>query len=374
MNIAFFGSSLVSAYWNGAATYYRGILKALHKIGYSVTFFEPDVYDRQKHRDLAAVPYAQDVVYAPKMPALKTCLCRAREFDIIVKASGIGVFDEMLEYEVLSLKSSGRTVIFWDVDAPATLNRVLSNPADPFRPLISQYDLILTYGGGEPVKEAYRKLNAVQCVPIYNALDADTHFPVAPAARFKADLSFLGNRMPDREKRVQEFFFKAVEGLPQKQFILGGSGWEYNRRYLLNLQCVGHVFTGDHNAFNCSATAILNISRQDMADYGFSPATRVFEAAGAGACVITDQWAGMELFLQPRTECIAVRSGEELIDLLSVLSPEQARQIGAAARRRVLHEHTYDHRALQLDMLLQTEWTNRQTLKAAQGSNLPSPA
>ena len=29
MKIAFFGSSLVSAYWNGAATYYRGIIRAL---------------------------------------------------------------------------------------------------------------------------------------------------------------------------------------------------------------------------------------------------------------------------------------------------------------------------------------------------------
>ena len=29
LSIAFFGSSLVSAYWNGAATYFRGLLHAL---------------------------------------------------------------------------------------------------------------------------------------------------------------------------------------------------------------------------------------------------------------------------------------------------------------------------------------------------------
>jgi spore maturation protein CgeB len=358
MRIAFFGSSLVSAYWNGAATYYRGILKALHQLGYAITFFEPDAYDRQKHRDLKDVPYATDVVYAPKVPAVKTCLWRAREYDIVVKASGIGVFDQMLEKEILTLKAPNRKVIFWDVDAPATLRRIAADPDDPFRPLIGEYDMILTYGGGAPVVQAYTRFGARLCVPVYNALDAATHYPVAPQPRFRADLSFLGNRMPDRESRVREFFFKTVEQLPHKQFILGGSGWEYNRPALPNLRYVGHVYTADHNAFNVSPTAILNISRQDMADYGFSPATRVFEAAGAGACVITDQWEGLEMFLQPQTECIAVGSGEELVDLLSYLTAEQAARIGRAARRRVLSEHTYEHRARQLNRLLTTQRTN----------------
>lgn len=355
MRIAFFGSSLVSAYWNGAATYYRGILKALHKLGYSITFFEPDAYERQKHRDLQDVPYAEDIVYAPKVPAVKTCLLRAREFDVIVKASGIGVFDQMLEKEILELKAPNRKVIFWDVDAPATLQRITADPDDPFRPLIPEYDMIFTYDGGDPVVQAYTRFGARLCVPVYNALDADTHYPVAPQPRFRADLSFLGNRMPDRESRVREFFFKPVERMPHKQFILGGSGWEYNRPALSNLRYVGHVYTADHNAFNVSPTAVLNISRQDMADYGYSPATRVFEAAGAGACVITDKWEGLEMFLKPQTECIAVSSGDELIDLLSYLTAEQATEIGSAARRRVLSEHTYEHRAKQLNRLLTTE-------------------
>ena len=52
MQVAFFGSSLTSAYWNGAATYYRGIIRALHRRGFRVTFYEPDAYDRQVHRDI----------------------------------------------------------------------------------------------------------------------------------------------------------------------------------------------------------------------------------------------------------------------------------------------------------------------------------
>ena len=52
MKIAFYGSSLLSSYWNGAATYYRGILKALAERGWEITFYEPDAFDRQQHRDI----------------------------------------------------------------------------------------------------------------------------------------------------------------------------------------------------------------------------------------------------------------------------------------------------------------------------------
>ena len=87
-------------------------------------------------------------------------------------------------------------------------------PTDPFRALIPRYDLVLTYGGGEPVVDAYAALGARQCVPIYNALDPTTHYPVPPDPRFAADLGFLGNRLPDREARVEEFFLRAAPRLP----------------------------------------------------------------------------------------------------------------------------------------------------------------
>src|SRR5205809_487477 len=182
MNIAFFGSSLVSAYWNGAATYYRGLIRALAKRGHSITFYESDAFDRQRHRD-----------------------------------------------------------------APATLDRVHTNAADPFLPLIPRYDFVFTYGGGPPVIEAYTKLGAQVCVPIYNALDPSTHHPVDRDARFAADLGFLGNRLPDREARVEEFFLKPAAKLAGRTFLLGGAGWQ-DKPMPVNVKYVGHVYTRDHNA------------------------------------------------------------------------------------------------------------------------------
>jgi spore maturation protein CgeB len=212
-------------------------------------------------------------------------------------------------------------------------------------------DLVLTYGGGDPVISAYRGFGAVHCVPIYNALDPSTHYPVPAQDRFRSDLSFLGNRLPDREARVEAFFLRAAEMLPERHFLLGGSGWA-DKPCPANLQKLGHVATDAHNAFNTSALAVLNINRDSMAATGFSPAKRVFEAAGAGACLITDDFAGVELFLTPGQEVLVVRDGADVVEAMRSLTAATARQIGGAALRRVLQEHTYDRRAAIVDRLL----------------------
>lgn len=344
LKIAFFGSSIVSAYWNGAATYYRGIVKALHKMGHEVTFYEPDILERQEHRDIEDPEFCRVIVYEKDKISLRGLLRNASEADVIIKASGVGAFDEFLEYEVTQLKKKNNLIIFWDVDAPATLDRVETNPQDPFKELIPKYDLILTYGGGQPVIDAYESKGAKKCIPIYNALDTETHFPVEPNTKFEGALAFLGNRLPDREKRVEEFFLKPAANLKNQQFLLGGSGW-IDKPMPENVKYLGHVYTNEHNAFNCTPMAVLNISRDSMAKYGFSPATRVFEAAGAAACIITDYWIGIEEFFEPGKEIIVVKNGEEVEKVISELTPERAKAIGKAAYEKVLAEHTYEHRA-----------------------------
>lgn len=355
LQIAFFGSSLVSAYWNGAATYYRGIIEALHDRGHRITFFEPDAFDRQAHRDLDVVPYAQSVVYKPDLENVEACLARAREADVVVKCSGVGVLDAVLEDAVLELKHPDRKVVFWDVDAPATLERVQAHEGDPFRALIPSYDLVLTYGGGDPVIRTYERLGARRCIPIYNALSPSTHYPVKRDGRFAADLAFCGNRMPDRESRVAEFFFKPASLLPDRRFLLGGNGWGDCTAGLANVRYLGHLYTADHNAFNATPLAVLNVCRDSMARFGFSPPTRVFEAAGAAACIITDNWQGLESFLTPGVECIAVDDGEGVTRSLAALSSDGARQMGELARQRVLAEHTYAQRAEQVEQCLFNE-------------------
>lgn len=352
LDIAFFGSSLVSAYWNGAATYYRGIIHALARRGHRVTFYEPDAYERQKHRDIPDPSWAQVFVYKASEQGVWQALANAANADVWVKASGVGVFDEFLEAAVPQVKRAGALSIYWDVDAPATLARIHDRDDDPMRRLLPEYDLIFTYGGGQPVIDAFCALGARDCVPVYNAVDPATHHPVAPDPRFSADLAFLGNRLPDREARVEEFFFGAAEQQPERRFLLGGNGWQ-DKPMPANVDYLGHIYTRDHNAFNCTPLAVLNISRASMAENGWSPATRVFEAAGAGACLITDAWVGIEDFLEPGREVLVAGNGSEVAAQLDQLDAERARAIGGAARRRVLEEHTYEQRALQVESVLE---------------------
>jgi spore maturation protein CgeB len=370
LNIAFFGSSLISAYWNGAATYYRGIIRALHGLGHRVTFYEPDAFDRQRHRDIPDPNWAEVVVYSAEgADGVEQALAAAAGADLIIKASGVGVFDEWLEAAVLTFKRPHNLIVFWDVDAPATLSRLTDNPRDPFRELIPEYDFILTYGGGAPVVDAYRARGAKACTPIYNALDPETHFPVAAESRFEGTLGFLGNRLPDREARVNEFFFHAARQLPAHGFLLGGNGWDQNVPALKNVCYLGHVYTSEHNAFNCSPRAVLNINRASMAEYGFSPPTRIFEAAGAGACLITDAWEGIEQFLEPGTEVLVAQHGEAVAEHLRGLSAERAAEIGWAARRRILAEHTYAQRARQWEAVLEGQWKPMGAGRKKQGSS-----
>ena len=313
MKIAFYGSSLLSSYWNGAATYYRGLIKALHELGHEITFYEPDVYDRQQHRDLDPPDWCRVVVYPGTLEAARAVTAEAVAPDIVVKASGVGFADNELLAMMLDAARPEALKIFWDVDAPATLAELRADAEHPLRAALQQLDLVLTYGGGNPVIEAYRAVGAADCIPIYNALDPETHHPVAPNARFAADLGFLGNRLPDREARVEAFFLEPAAKLGNQRFLLGGAGWGDKARSA-NINYIGHVGTAEHNAFNCTPKAVLNISRESMAENGFSPATRVFEAAGAAACLITDYWLGIEMFLQPGEEVLVARDGQDVVD------------------------------------------------------------
>ena len=356
MNIFVFGSSLTSTYWNGAATYYRGIYKNLHRLGYKISFAEPAIYDRQSHRDGADVSYADVRIYESPhdIPHL---LKEAGRAQVIIKHSGVGADDARLEQEVLDCRSQKTRIIFWDVDAPATLSRIASDPADPFRALVPEYDAIFTYGGGPPVLSHYGHFGAQLCIPIYNGLDPETHHPVPADPGLVCDLAFVGHRLPDREARVEEFFLKAAELAPEMCFVLGGEGWG-NKSLPSNVRWIGHVGSDRHNVVNCSARMVLNVNRDSMAKVGFSPPTRVFEGAGAGSCLITDAWEGVDQFFTPGSEILVAKTAQDVVSHLRRLNAKQAAVVGHAMMNRALRQHTYELRAKQVQAAIDKLFAN----------------
>jgi spore maturation protein CgeB len=346
VKIFVFGSSIVSSYWNGAATYYRGIYKYLAQRGHRITFAEPDAYGRQEHRDNGDFSYVDSLVYRPASD-IDAVLRRAEEADVVVKHSGIGVNDETLESRVLELQPEA-VVIFWDVDAPATIQRLHANTGDSFRLLVPRYDAIFTYGGGPGIRDQYLRFGARSYTSIYNGLDPDTHHPVPPDPALACDVAFVGNRLPDRERRVEQLFLHAAQLAPQRSFILGGEGWG-DKNLAPNVRWIGHVPTGDHNRVNCSASMVMNINRSSMADFGFSPPTRVFEVAGARACLLCDDWPGIDECFEPGKEIIVIRSAEDVVRALVMYDSAARRTIGDAFHRRALRDHTYAQRAQQAE-------------------------
>lgn len=354
LDIAFFGSSIVSSWWNGACTYYRGVIRGLHDRGHRVTFYEPIAYERQEHRDIGDPDYCDVVVYpAEDERQVRRVVDLAFDADVVIKTSGVGVFDAVLEDAVASVGGPHTTRVFWDVDAPATLAHLESNPDDPFHDVLPRYDLVLTYGGGEPVTRRYSALGAREVAIVYNALDPTTHHPTPADPRFSADCALLANRLPDREERIDEFFFRAAALLPERTFLLGGNGWD-DKAMPDNVRYIGHVGTEHHNAFNCTPRTVLNVTRETMVANGWSPATRVFEAAGAGACLITDAWDGIEQFLAPYSEVLVACDGDDVARYVDTIDSSHAHGIGSRACTRVTNEHTYDHRAALLDSLLRS--------------------
>ncbi len=343
MNVLAIGSSIVSSYWNGAATYYRGIYKYLAARGHRIVFAEPNAFGRQDHLDEGDFSFVESLVYKPESgpQIIREAATRA---DVVIKHSGLGVDDALLESLVPSLDPN-HISIFWDVDAPATISRIASNAGDPFRQAIPLYSAVLTYGGGPEIERAYRSFGAQFYASIYNGLDPETHHPVAPDRTLQCDVAFLGNRLPDREARVDELFLRAAKLAPQKSFLLGGEGWA-DKPLPPNVRWIGHVPTDAHNRVNCSAGMVLNINRQSMANSGFSPPTRVFEVAGAGACLLCDDWPGIDDCFEPGAELLVVRSAEDVVRALNEIDESGRRRIGQALHQRAMLDHTYAQRAL----------------------------
>ncbi len=346
MKIFAFGSSIVSSYWNGAATYYRGVYKYLARRGHSITFAEPDAYGRQQHRDSDDFSFVESLVYDPKLD-LQRMLAIARTADVVVKHSGIGVGDEELEHQVLTCQPRA-LVCFWDVDAPATMARMNANPEDAFARALPRYDLVLTYGGGPQTRNHYLRFGTQTYYSIYNGLDPETHHPVDPDPALSCDVVFLGNRLPDREARVDELFFRAAALAPDRRFLLGGEGWQ-DKAMPTNVRWIGHVPTAEHNRVNCSASLVMNINRASMAHSGFSPPTRIFEVAGTGTPLLCDDWPGIADVFEPEREILVVRCAEDVVSALSTYNLSQRKEIGANFMARALRDHTYAQRAAQAE-------------------------
>jgi spore maturation protein CgeB len=77
---------------------------------------------------------------------------------------------------------------------------------------------------------------------------------------------------------------------------------------------------------------------------------RLFELAAMGCCIVTNPIAGLHEWFDPGREVLVAPDSGELVQCYRHLltHPQERQAMGNAARRRLLEEHTYRHRAQNL--------------------------
>jgi spore maturation protein CgeB len=349
MKLVIFGLSISSSWGNGHATLWRGLCAALARRGHCVTFFERDVPYYAASRDLFELPYGELILYDAWQNVRAVASRNLAGCDVAIVTS---YCPDALPAAELVLQSRALRC-FYDLDSPVTLDLLeRGRPIDYIGPRgLRDYDLVLSYAGGPALTKLQDMLGAKAVAPLYGSVDPDLHRPVAPDEPFRADLSYLGTHAADRDETLRALFIEPAKLFPKRKFLIGGSGYGPSFPWQPNVYLMSHVPAASHPVFYCSAKLNLNVTRRAMAQNGYCPSGRLFEAAACGAPLLSDAWPGLENFFAPGDEILIARSTADAVDALN-LPPEQLLRVGRAARERTLDSHTANVRAQELEDIL----------------------
>ncbi|HEX2638153.1 MAG TPA: glycosyltransferase [Gemmatimonadales bacterium] len=349
MKLVVFGLSVSSSWGNGHATLWRGLIKALHALGHSVVFFERDVPYYAAHRDLAELPGGRLVLY-PEWSSVRS-LVRTELADADVAVVTSYCPDGVAAAAAIDTPALR---VFYDLDTPMTLDRLRAGLPVPYigpRGL-ADFDLVLSYTGGAALDAMRDLLGARRVAPLYGSVDPDIHYPVSAVDRYRADLSYLGTYAEDRQQALVTLLVEPARRLPAHRFLIGGAQYPVGFPWTDNIYFVRHLPPAEHSAFYSSSRLTLNVTRAPMADMGYCPSGRLFEAAACGAPVLSDAWPGLDEFFTPGSEILVARTSDESIEATRTDDAELGR-IGRAARERALTDHTAVRRAGELVALLE---------------------
>lgn len=348
MHFVIFGLTVSSSWGNGHATLWRGLLKALARRGHTVTFYEKDVPYYASTRDGWMPPHTVQVRLYGALDSIHA------EADRDIGRADVAMLtsycpDAQMAADLI-FNSPAPLRAFYDLDTPMTLDALQSGQQVSYLPErgLADFDLVLSYTGGRALDELQSRLGARNVAPLYGFVDPDAHAPAAPRDEFGGDLSYLGTYAADRQPALEELFVEPARRMPRRRFVLGGAQYPEEFPWTSNIYFVRHLPPALHSAFFSSSRATLNITRRAMAQYGYCPSGRLFEAAACAAPIISDWWEGLDMFFDPETEILRVDSADDVLRSLA-RSDDELHRIGDAARSRALAQHTAEQRAITLE-------------------------
>ncbi len=345
MKIVIFGLTVSSSWGNGHATPYRALLRALHRKGHHVVFYERDVPYYARRRDFSSADFCELVLFSRWEEVRSRARADVGDADVVVHASycveGASIIDELADV------SHGLRV-FYDLDTPATIESLASGKAEYLRAdQIPGFDLYLSWCGGEILAELEQRWHARKALPLYGCVDPDVHRRVAVPEQYRCLMSYMGTYALDRQQKLETLFIEPVRRRRSDTFVLAGSMYPHDIKWPNNLRHFEHVSPHDHPALYSGSRFTLNITRDSMARVGYCPSGRFFEAAACGTPIISDWFEGLDHFFTPGEEIVIVRDTEDAMVALDV-SDEDLARMAKQARERTLAQNSGERRAAEL--------------------------
>jgi spore maturation protein CgeB len=350
MRLVIFGLTVTSSWGNGHSTLWRGLIKELALRGWDVTFFEKDVPYYRDTRDRDWLEGGSLVLYTDWSEVERQARDAAASADAAMVTS---YCPDGVAASRLVAGCPTPLKLFYDLDTPVTLAHLSRGErVDYLAPEgLDGFDLVLSYTGGAALTELQTRLGARRTAPLYGHVDPAVHRPGQPLPAFASDLSYIGTYAESRQQALEQLFVEPARRRPQQRFTIAGAQYPHDFPWTQNIHFVRHLPAQDHPDFYASSRLTLNVTRADMATFGWCPSGRLFEAAACGAAIVTDVWPGLDDFFTPGREVIPAQSSADVIGALD-LGADEIRRVAMRARERVLDEHTSAHRAAEFERLL----------------------
>ncbi len=342
-DIVIIGLTVTSSWGNGHASTYRSLLRGLAARGQRVLFLEQDEPWYAANRDEPHPDGAVTLIYQglDDLKQFEGAVSRAAL--VIV---GSYVKDGIKVGDWVTSVAHGRTA-FYDIDTPITLNNLETGNAAYISPnLIRRYDCYLSFTGGKLLQHIESQYGARRARTLYCSVDPTEYQPIS--VKRKWDLGYLGTYSVDRQPALEELLLAPARHWWRGKFAVAGPQYPEAMLWPPNVDRTIHLSPREHSAFYGAQRFTLNITRELMKKAGYSPSVRLFEAGACAVPVISDWWEGLDSIFRIGEEVLVTEDGEATLRYLRNLSESQRLGIAAAARGRVLAEHTPQVRAAQL--------------------------
>jgi spore maturation protein CgeB len=348
MKIVIFGLSITSSWGNGHATTFRALCRALHARNHDIVFYEHDMEWYASNRDLPEPEFCRVRIFQNWRDVLGEVRREVRDAEVAMVGSyfpdGASAINEVLD-------SAATVKAFYDIDTPITLAQLREHGQTDYLQSrqIPGFDIYFSFTGGPTLSELETRFGAQRAIPLYCSFDPDQYHSFPVHKRFECDLSYMGTYAPDRQPKIEEYLCEPARRVPESKFIVAGPQYPKDIKWPKSVRRITHLNPRWHARFYSSSRLTLNVTRRDMVLAGYSPSVRLFEAAASGATIVSDNWPGLDTFLEPGVEVLLPASSDDVVRYLTQADEAELRGIGRRAQERVLSEHTSAHRAQQFE-------------------------